>query len=340
MKRDSVTVTCRSIVQYYTKSDFTGGKPTVVTYNSLIESEVVGSWVFVKFNAITLPKDCKALKISARIDWDSSVLTPLDTIYNVYLTGFNVDFNSEKILGYTTNIDEINGSIYGEVLKRLKGKKWCTYGDSITASMSYGTGYQKNVIERYNLVHYLRGIGSSGVTPNETFTAFVDADGYYLARPPQAQPPGSFEILAQGYQQDRVNTIPLDSDIVSIALGANDWELTLGTIDDPETALTFYGKYQQMLNRIYARVPNAEIILHTPIWSITAKNNQIEEKRDAIFKIGRKYGYRVIDVGGNCGINKNNYTKYMLPNDGVHPNETGNNRMSVPILSDFLKIYG
>jgi lysophospholipase L1-like esterase len=127
---------------------------------------------------------------------------------------------------------------------------------------------------------------------------------------------------------------------VSIALGANDWELTLGTIDDPETALTFYGKYQQMLNRIYARVPNAEIILHTPIWSITAKNNQIEEKRDAIFKIGRKYGYRVIDVGGNCGINKNNYTKYMLPNDGVHPNETGNNRMSVPILSDFLKIYG
>jgi lysophospholipase L1-like esterase len=309
---------------------------TNASHTATITNEVVGNWVFVKINNIPLPTNAKSIRLSARVSWDPAVLTPVDTIYKAYLTGFVVDFTGNPLLGYTRNTDEKIATAVGNIggaLARLKGKKWCSFGDSITAANAYQTA----VINRYGLVHYLRGIGGSGVSEGSQI-AWVDANGLYITRPPATQPAGSFQILSQAYQQDRVNTIPTDTNIITIMFGANDYSLALGVIDDTSAVNTFYGKYQQMLDLIYARIPNAEIVLLTPTFLGYETTGNIDLKREAIFKIGKKYAYRVIDVGGECGINKNNSTVYLA--DGVHPNTVGYNRMSIPLINDFIKIYG
>lgn len=336
MKRESSIPLIQGVANYFTEETFSGGTLGTSTYTATITGETVGSWVFVKFNNITLPPTAKSLSIKARISWDSSVLIPIDTIYKVYLTGFNVDFNSTYISGYTKNFEEkmlfISGDSSG-TLSRLKGKKWCSFGDSITAA----NGYQTAVTNRYGLIHYLRGIGGSGVSEG-TQIAWVDASGLYITRPPDTQPTGSFQIYSQAYQQDRINTIPTDTDIISIMFGTNDISLTLGTINDTSSMNTFYGKYQQMLDLIYIRIPNAEVILTTPIFRVDEPATDFYLKREAIFKIGKKYAYRVIDVGGLCGINKNNSTVYL--SDGIHPNSVGNARVSIPLINEFKEIYG
>lgn len=220
----------------------------------------------------------------------------------------------------------------------LSGKKWTSYGDSITAANTI----QLNVLSKITgLTHYLRGIGGTTIRESGTI-AWVNGSGLYLDRPPSSQPAGSIQILSSMSNQERINTIPLDTNIITIMGGTNDCGGTiLGTIADTGTT-TFYGAYQAMLNKIYIRIPNAEIILATFVHRsddftlVGTDGKKAEDLREAIRLIGLKYKYRVVEIG-KSGINSNNHTTFL--SDGIHPNSLGAERMSRLFLQEFKNIY-
>ena len=334
IKRPNATITITPYLVAF--SDDAGiNLITQVAYTPTIENETYGSWVFVKVNNVTLPTNTKSIRLDARIGWLSSVATPLDTVYKVNLTGFVVNFLSPFVLSWNPNLTEKITEVAGDTSLALSGKKWTSYGDSITA---LGT-WQSNLLAKFSgITHYIRGIGGTAITETNSI-AWVDANGLYLDRPPNSQPVGSFEILSSLSNQQRVNTIPTDSNIITIMGGTNDYGLPLGTINDT-TVSTFYGAFQLMLDRIYTRIPSSEIILVTPIFrngGETLYNGFVmEDYRNAIRIIAKKYNYRLIDMA-KVGINKNNYTTYL--SDGIHPNTTGAERMSRLFIQEFKNIY-
>lgn len=224
-----------------------------------------------------------------------------------------------------------------QVLKTVFGEtagfKFCSFGDSITAA----NGWQPFINAKFGFIHYIRGIGGSGVSTG-TQIAYVDANGLYLDRPPNPQPVGSFTILSQAYQQQRVDTIPLDSNLIFILFGTNDVNKPLGAVTDAAGTDSFFGRYFEMLNKIYTRLPAAEIVLGIPTFrsdeNLTTVN--MTAIRAAIFEIGKKYAYRVVDVGGQCGINLLNSGVFLA--DGVHPTTQGYEKMARVIVKEFQNV--
>lgn len=334
MKRPNATIVINPYLVAFS-DDLGYNLISQISYTPTIENETYGNWVFVKVNNVTLPTNTKSIRLDARVQWLSSVATPLDTVYKVNLTGFVVNFLSPFVLSWNPNLNEKITEVSGDTLLALSGKKWTSYGDSITA---IGT-WQSNLLSKFSgITHYIRGIGGTAINEMSSI-AWVDANGLYLDRPPSTQPVGSFEILSSLSNQQRVNTIPTDSNIITIMGGTNDYGLPLGTINDT-TVSTFYGAFQLMLDRIYTRIPSAEIILVTPVFrngGETLYNGFVmEDYRNAVRAISKKYNYRLIDMA-KVGINKNNYTTYL--SDGIHPNTNGAERMSRLFIQEFKNIY-
>jgi lysophospholipase L1-like esterase len=334
MKRPNATIVINPYLVAFS-DDLGYNLISQISYTPTIENEIYGNWVFVKVNNITLPTNTKYIRLDARVQWLSSVTTPLDTVYKVNLTGFVVNFLSPFVLSWNPNLNEKITEVAGDTSLALSGKKWTSYGDSITA---LGT-WQANLLSKFTgISHYIRGIGGTAITETNSI-AWVDANGLYLDRPPSAQPAGSFEILSSLSNQQRVNTIPTDSNIITIMGGTNDYGLPIGVITDT-TVATFYGAFQLMLDRIYTRIPSAEIILVTPIFrngGETLYNGFVmEDYRNAVRAISKKYNYRLIDMA-KVGINKNNHATYL--SDGIHPNTIGAERMSRLFIQEFKNIY-
>lgn len=331
VKRESSAVSIVAAPQTYYSDEAGTVQIGSSTPTVLMTGEVVGNWVFMQLNNMTLTAGAKAVKIGFRTQANTAVIAS-DTVVKCWFATPVANFASGTILGYTKNTDEkiveLSADASG-VFTRLKNKKWCSFGDSITAANTY----QGPVITRYTLTHYLRGIGSSRVV-QDTLIAWVDAAGNYLDRPPSVQPIGSFEITTNMSSQQRIDTIPLDTEIITIAAGANDNNGTVGLITDIGVT-TFYGAYQTMLDRIYVRIPNAEVILVTPI-HIAGETDNMEQHREAIRAIAKKYKYALIDMA-KCGINQLNQAVFLA--DGVHPNAVGYERMSRLLLSHFITIY-
>lgn len=242
-------------------------------------------------------------------------------------------------------------------------KKWCSFGDSITAL----TDWQNFVKLILNTKNYVRGVGSSAMTTSFPNVA-VRPDGTYINRrslyatdidfqnalaaqgftnqvtnptwheyalSPSSYtlPIGSyFLITSQASSQDRVDTIPKDSQVVSIMFMTNDMAATVGTIDDYANG-TFYGEYRILLDRIKTRVPDAKIILCIAPKGVPEYNSSThlrtsegilkDNLREAIYQLGKIYGYNVIDF--SKGINFNNLDKL---SDDYHPNINGQKIMS------------
>lgn len=73
-----------------------------------------------------------------------------------------------------------------------------------------------------------------------------------------------------GYKQARINTIPVDADVVFIAMGTNDYNKNYYIYDSANPSNLnsldsncFVGAYNLMLNRLIARSPSARIVLCT-----------------------------------------------------------------------------
>lgn len=230
-------------------------------------------------------------------------------------------------------IQMTKNDIVQSLFNRIYGKKWVREGDSITAANPTPgnpvAGYAQQVIDYFGLTGVT--IGVSGSRMSGTGTTAMNNDA-------------------------RIANIPLDTDILTCMAGTNDVAgstaaavAPLGTLDSTDVS-TFYGAWNVWVQKAYARVPNAEIILMTFPYKQASPDNVRpdypngglpnglfkEDYRQAIRLIARKYGLLCIDIGAESGINQLNW-ETMIP-DATHPGATGNERISRVIINGFKKI--
>lgn len=232
----------------------------------------------------------------------------------------------------------------GNLVRSYKGKKWVSYGDSITAS----NGWQPAVATELGLIHILRGIGGTTVAEKGSI-AWIDVDGNYIARPPATQPPGTKEILSSMCNSERINAmIPLDTKVLTIMGGTNDYGTStplgkgLPTNERPTLdESTFIGALCSMIEKIQTRVPLCRIILMTPIpryhkGRYESKNRAghlPSDYAEAVKDVAAFYALPCIDLNSKVGWNKVNGDHYLK--DGLHPNKTmGDPRISEVVIGE------
>lgn len=256
-----------------------------------------------------------------------------------------------SIVRITRNVKQIYNSMLinlSELKVKLstnyKGKKWISYGDSITAS----NGWQPPVAVKLGLIHTNRGIGGTTIAERGSI-AWVDADGKYIAKPPATQPAGTIEILSSMCNSQRINAmIPLDTKVLTIMGGTNDYgtSIPLGrrlptnespTLDES----TFIGALCSMIEKIQTRVPNCRIILMTPVPRYHKEKYESKNKAGlltsdyarAVKDVAAFYALPYIDLYSKVGWNNINGGSYLK--DGIHPNKTlGYPRISEVVLGE------
>lgn len=221
--------------------------------------------------------------------------------------------------------------------------KICTYGDSIT---QFG-GWQRRVQERHLFGgHYLQGLSGSTISNAEvdkwwvsSVTGFPYGSEHDYQTAPQAD-----AILISGYfcANARVNTIPLDTDVILVMGGTNDMAkgIVMGdtVYNNGYNEATFKGALASTIRKIKTRIPNVKVIVLTPIFNATM---DIRPYVVAIKEVCDEYGIPVIDVHGKSGINTITSSRLLQP-DGTHPTYnvqySGADAISSVVISE-LKTY-
>ena len=224
-----------------------------------------------------------------------------ESIINAYTNGYDFPMLSLTSLENFEKTAEDKSSWF-------LAKKYCAYGDSITAQDYYPT-VLKNVLGFSN--GYNNGVGGRAI-----YTMATD---------------------------DAIATIPSDSDVIIVMGGTNDWaqHIQLGTIDDTTTS-TFYGSLNVMAKKLSIAFPNKIIVFATTPYGLlpnqsnwtdqTGYKNNIGlttgDYGKCIIDVARKYGFPCADVYGKCGWNKHNITEWVNFDGGyLHTKPKGGYRI-------------
>lgn len=219
----------------------------------------------------------------------------------------------------------------GAVDRSLIGKKWVSYGDSITAGVgiNYVSGgeklWQQYIIDRYNVEHVKMGEGMTCVTYVENTATY---DGRSMCR------------------DDRLNELIAEApDIITILGGANDYifGVSVGTDDDvvSKNRNTFKGAYAYIIDKILTAKPNTVIIIlgmfHNTLGQYSPKNGRsVVEFATASKEIAEYFGLPFVDLN-ECGFNSYNFndTNGVFSTDGIHPNHAGARRVAMVVSKWF-----
>lgn len=148
----------------------------------------------------------------------------------------------------------------------------------------------------------------------------------------------------------RISAMPSAADVVLIGGGTNDWgnNVKLGSLSDLSDLTTFAGAVASMINKMYVKYPNAQIIFTSNQFTLSPnrhnftdvsgiKNNlgySSTDYADMMEQVCRHYNISYINTHHECGINELNYATYLkletnYYNDSVymHPNEIGAEKM-------------
>lgn len=210
-------------------------------------------------------------------------------------------------------------------INTLYGKKWTSFGDSITARESW----QKYVADKFGLIHSNCGIGSSCVS-GKGETAF--------------------------WQDTRLDAVKAnDPDIVTIFGGANDLvqnpvlgkEYEFEKPLDQKDKMTFYGAYSYIIETLLTWKPSLEIMILGTTYGHndgTDYSNVItySEISEACRKVATYYGLPFVDLHGNTGFNK--FTMANAPfntyaPDHIHPNEAGGKKIASLVIAKMKECY-
>jgi len=250
----------------------------------------------------------------------STTFTPPAGAAFVRLTLSHTDLSAFQLeLGSVTTSFEA----YGYVLKLLdntpiftdassaskwKGKKWASQGDSITAS----NHWQGFVVESHQL-----SWTNFGVSGTKVSGASGDANAMC--------------------QDTRINAIPVDTDLVTMMGGTNDWaqNVPLGDINSTDP-LTFYGALNTFAQKAFARWPTKRIaVATTPYgeipdytgragWTNPAHNSlglTTNDYAEAIRQFCKRVNIHCIDVALSAGWGTYNITEALggSTTDHLHP---------------------
>ncbi|RHP34933.1 SGNH/GDSL hydrolase family protein [Lachnotalea sp. AF33-28] len=185
------------------------------------------------------------------------------------------------------------------------GKKWCSFGDSITAQ----GGWQDTVTNYFG------------------FSGFDNAGkaGAYLADD------GSDKWLGA-----RIQTIPTDANVITIFAGVNDliFDHAIGEITDTSTVK---GGLSHIIDEVRKRVPGAQIIVVTPYNTYDSGNTlglTLNSYADAIKEVASAQSVPVIDLYYGSDFSPSNQADYTV--DRIHLNSAGKAHLG-DVMVEFLK---
>lgn len=206
----------------------------------------------------------------------------------------------------------------------LYGKKWASYGDSITEARPWGQ-WQDHLVAKYGLVHSNHGLGGSCVTGDTTCSVTPMTD------------------------DTRINAIAADTDIITVMGGTNDFGYCtdMGSLEELQTSndiSTFIGSVATIVKKLQVHCPNAKIILMSNINSrgTTGQNRDSQEigpygYTPYDFAVAMKQAAEWLSVAyvdmWSCGINQLNRATYIQ--DSVHPNAAGGQLIARKLMEYF-----
>jgi len=220
------------------------------------------------------------------------------------------------------------------------------FGDSLAASGNGGsdTWIQMLADSLGFAKAYNRGIGGSRVTDKNSSGgdavryAYVDGEGDAYNRTSYTERQGITgysEIDSSGCAVERANTIPTDTDVVLVLIGAN---------DVASSSKTYFEEcYKKMLDNIFNRVPGASVYLCTlPFhyaFDTGSSAGVYEGYRESMRSIGKEYGYPVIDLKATMQVNKNNYYNFMDADNVHYNNAEGRKRTAETVRAALIKFF-
>jgi len=198
------------------------------------------------------------------------------------------------------------------------GKKWACMGDSLTEENSRATKHYHDYISEDTGITVIN-LGKSGT-------------GYMKP----------YNDNLPFYQ--RVDTIPTDSDVITIFGSGNDLSLTLGEVTDTGTT-TICGCINNTIDSIRSRIVGANIGIITPTPWVAYPTESVGNKMDlyanAIVEICKRKGVPCLDLYHCSNMlpwEEAFRAKYYKHDDGngVHPDEDGHLYFS-PKIKAFVK---
>lgn len=266
------------------------GLERVNGYLKLKVLEINGDWVFLQMTHSINPT-----KLAAR--YYGQNFLPSDNLADKYydFAGFTLINDGVELNPYS------NYAIpYNRIPDKWRGKKVVWAGDSIFAVDKS----QQVSINDLGIISINKAVSGSTVTP-----------GY------GNDPAGGVSTLE--LVDSIINKNP---DAVYINAGTNDYGygVPLGEMSDTVTT-TFYGAYKKMLHDLLVGLPNATILISTPIYGNLFDDDPIIVYKarklytDAIIEICNLYGVPVLDKFRTSGIGIFNYESKL--SDGIHPTD-------------------
>ena len=227
----------------------------------------------------------------------------------------------------------VNHSIFDIKIKdniNLYGVKWCAFGDSLTDSATLaneisGTkNYVDYVSESLGLVATNCGKGGTGYLKNANFMS-------------------------------RVDTIPIDTEIITVFGSFNDYEYiskNLGVLGDTGTD-TIYGAIYNFVNSVFAKCPNVVMGFITPTkwgylseWMDISASELCEKYVKALMDTAEKWSIPVLDLYHTSGLRPwdNVFAKNYYKDDTgdgtantVHPLDEAHKKFIAPKVESFIK---
>ena len=202
---------------------------------------------------------------------------------------------------------------------KLDGLKMAVIGDSITQGVGV-TDMNNMYFQRIKRDSSLRELYIDGIS------------GTRIARQqsPSEQPSFDQDFIS------RVDTIDIDSDIIVIFGGTNDFghgDAPFGNLTD-STPDTFCGACHILCQKLIQRFPKSQIVFMGPLHRITEDTPNrhgkiLEDYVSALKAILRKYSIPFLDMMESGGIApRMPIHKELYMPDGLHPNDAGHERIA------------
>ena len=225
--------------------------------------------------------------------------------------------------GYAILTDYISNSVNSinhiEIVKEVKktlNKKWVAVGDSLTAASTGVINYTNFISENLGIEMENFGIGGSGYWKRNT-----EEKAFY----------------------QRVSTIPIDADVVTIFGSFNDLGLEgdvhgfniIGNVSDTGTD-TICGCINTTLDNLFARCPNAVVGIITPTPWHNHYGDDVNSNKyvNALKEIAKLRSIPCLDLFSSSNLRPWDNTfkdTYYKDADGVHPNSEGHKRFTSQI---------
>ncbi len=211
---------------------------------------------------------------------------------------------------------------YSTDFRKVKGKVWAAYGDSVT----YYADWVRLVENATGLSVYIHGHSSASIND------YRPGNDNYLAR------------------DDRIEALMAsDPDVVTILTGGNSGDTELGSKDDfrkqmgDEDITTFYGAYAYTIKKILTIKPTVKIILIEAKYRNTNNNDDAPNSHgltsldfsNATADVARYFGLSLVN---SRTMGANFFTSNLMLRDNVHLTMRGAESLAGTVLNEVKKV--